>query len=59
MSQELQDFVDEAVEASNNEKALWSVQLLLRDWNEAMTVRRAWGGRDEIKESKTTFESTY
>jgi len=45
MSQELQDFVDEAVEDSGDEKALWSVQLLLREWNEAMAARRAWGER--------------
>jgi len=45
MSQELQDFVDEAVEDSGDEKALWSVQLLLREWSEAMAVRRAWGER--------------
>ena len=45
MSQELQDFVDEAVADSDDEKALWSVQLLLREWNEAMAERRAWSER--------------
>eukprot|EP01047_Picozoa_sp_COSAG01_P057693 COSAG01_NODE_6702_length_3546_cov_3.445899_3_plen_63_part_00 len=37
MSQELQEFVDEAIDSSGDVKALDSVQQLLAEWNSAFT----------------------
>lgn len=38
LAQELQEFVDAAVEASNNENAMLSVQALVDEWEAAYRI---------------------